>query len=242
MQSWGIPADKVSELSKLQIPGNLYYEIAIRQERIAKAPEVILYDTTLLKETENLYYQDHNLYNFKSKVQAVYANVMKGNMFDIVILYESAFYPTSGGQIHDIGKFTIGNEKYDIIKVEKVGKCVLHFLDREIDQKNPDLYKDLEVICEIDAKRRNQLRAHHTGTHIMYAAAKKVLGPHVWQNGAKKTTDQAHLDITHYKSLSKIEEQEIENEANRTIMKCVKINKSIKNKADAEKEHGFRLY
>jgi len=59
MQSWGIPADKVSDISKIPIPGNLYYEIATRQERIAKAAETILYDTHHLIETDNLYYKDH---------------------------------------------------------------------------------------------------------------------------------------------------------------------------------------
>ncbi len=52
-------------------------------------------------------------------------------------------------------------------------------------------------------ERRNILRNHHTATHIVFAACRKVLGPHVWQNGAKKTVESAHLDITHYSSLTK---------------------------------------
>jgi alanyl-tRNA synthetase len=84
--------------------------------------------------------------------------------------------------------------------------------------------------------------SHHTGTHIMFAACRKVLGPHIWQNGAKKTEDMAHLDITHYKSLSKDEETQIENEANRIINRCVPINKSIMNKQQAELNFGFKLY
>ena len=46
MQSWGIPADKIAELSGTAIPGDLYYEISVRQERVAKAPEQILYNTS----------------------------------------------------------------------------------------------------------------------------------------------------------------------------------------------------
>lgn len=56
MQSWGIPADKISEISSLPVPGNLYYEIAIRLEKMTKPAEVILYSTAHLPETENLYY------------------------------------------------------------------------------------------------------------------------------------------------------------------------------------------
>lgn len=84
--------------------------------------------------------------------------------------------------------------------------------------------------------------AHHTGTHIIFASCRKVLGPHVWQAGAKKTTEQAHLDITHYKSLTREEESAIENQANRLICECVDINKSMMDKADAERDYGFSLY
>lgn len=72
--------------------------------------------------------------------------------------------------------------------------------------------------------------AHHTGTHIIFASCRKVLGPHVWQHGAKKTTEMAHLDITHYQSLTKENERDIENAANRIINDCTSIKKSIMNK------------
>lgn len=97
MQSWGIPADRISEISKDPVPGNLYYEIAQRQERIAKAPETILYSTVHLPETDNLYYKDHNLYNFDAKIVDVFANVLDGGKRNILIVDKSAIYPTSGG-------------------------------------------------------------------------------------------------------------------------------------------------
>lgn len=64
----------------------------------------------------------------------------------------------------------------------------------------------------------------------------------MWQNGAKKTIENAHLDITHYSSLTEAQEMEIEKEANNIVFKNVSISKSFMDKAVAEKEHGFRLY
>ena len=43
IQSWGIPADAISQICKLPVPDNLYAEIALRQEKVAKANELILY-------------------------------------------------------------------------------------------------------------------------------------------------------------------------------------------------------
>jgi alanyl-tRNA synthetase len=76
----------------------------------------------------------------------------------------------------------------------------------------------------------------------VFAACRNILGPHIWQAGAKKTTDQAHLDITHYKSLTKEEENAIENYANRLINGCHSITKGFMDKAEAEKQYGFSLY
>lgn len=242
MQSWGIPADRISELSKDPVPGNLYYEIAQRQERVAKAPETILYSTYHLQETDNLYYQDHSLTSHDAKVVDVFANVLESGKRNILIVDRSAVYPTSGGQQHDTAVIKIEGieEPFKMINAEKVGKVVLHILDREL--PTAEELKGKSVHIEIDSDRRSQLMAHHTGTHIVFASCRKVLGPHVWQNGAKKTVESAHLDITHYKGITKEEERAIENEANRIINSCHKISKSFMNKADAEKQFGFNLY
>ena len=47
MQTWGVPADIISQVCKCEQPGNLYNEIASRAEKVAKAQDVILYDTIM---------------------------------------------------------------------------------------------------------------------------------------------------------------------------------------------------
>jgi alanyl-tRNA synthetase len=69
--------------------------------------------------------------------------------------------------------------EFKLINAEKVGKAVLHILDKEIPGEVDEL-KGKKVFVKIDEARRDQLRAHHTGTHIVFAAARKILGPHVW--------------------------------------------------------------
>ena len=137
---------------------------------------------------------------FDAKIVGIEANVENKNKgTNIVILDRSAFYPTSGGQVHDLGTIKIEDKTYQVESVEKVGHSFLHYLNEPIDHQ---LVGTLVHGC-IDVERRNTLRAFHTGTHIVYAAARRILGPHIWQNGAKKTEHYAHLDITHYSSISK---------------------------------------
>ena len=96
--------------------------------------------------------------------------------------------------------------------------------------------------CNIDKERRLQLAQHHTTAHIINAAARKVLGPHVNQASAHKDIDKGRLDITHYKSLTDEEVERIEEEANKIVQKRIKLNKGFFERGRAEKEFGVGIY
>jgi alanyl-tRNA synthetase len=110
---------------------------------------------------------------FDGKILEVFNNVTQKNSPNILILDRSAIYPTSGGQQHDNGVLTIEGEAepYNIIDATKVGKCVLHILDRPV-EGDLESFKDKQVHVVIDSERRKQLQAHHTGTHIIFAACR----------------------------------------------------------------------
>jgi len=91
-------------------------------------------------------------------------------------------------------------------------------------------------------KRRTQLSQHHTATHIINRAARNVLGSHIFQAGAKKTESKAHLDITHYESVSDEQLKEIEIEANRIVKADIKINKKFYPRREAEDKFGMDIY
>jgi alanyl-tRNA synthetase len=171
----------------------------------------------------------------------VFPNVTQGNIPNIVVLDQSAFYPTSGGQEHDTGSLTIDGTTYKVIDALKVGPTVLHVLDAALPNAI-ESYKNKRVTGVVDAARREQLRNNHTATHIVFAACRRILGPHVWQHGAKKTLRRAHLDITHYDSLTFEQIQKVENEANRIVHQCKDIKKGWFPKDEAERSHGFTLY
>lgn len=124
---------------------------------------------------------------------------------------------------------TIEGQTYQVLDCQKIGKCVLHFLDKPVTEGV--IGKTATGV--VDAERRQTLRTFHTGTHVVFAACRRVLGPHIWQNGAKKTEVNAHLDVTHFASLTKEEEMAIENEANKIILEGHPIEKYFMDKAEA---------
>lgn len=147
-----------------------------------------------------------------------------------VILDRTAFYPTSGGQEHDVG--TLDGVK--VVDVVKEGPYVIHVLEKPLKSK--------KVRGIVESERRMTLTRHHTATHIVNAAAREVLGEHVWQAGAEKTVEKARLDITHYASITAGQLDKIELAANRMVLENIPISKVERSRSDAESEYGFSIY
>src|SRR5262249_30103348 len=74
------------------------------------------------------------------------------------------------------------------------------------------------VDCRVDAERRRRIKANHTGTHLLHAALRDVLGPHVKQAGSLVAPDRLRFDFTHYASLTEDEIAEIERQVNSEIL------------------------
>jgi len=211
---------------KLKTPDNFYAKVAQLQKEVQpvkeEKPKLSLGKLT---ETEILYYKDFALVGFSGNVIKVIENQ--------VILDKTAFYPTSGGQLHDIGTL----DKHKVVDVYKQGGHIIHVLD-----KKPKFKKNQLVKGKIDFKRRLQLAQHHTSTHIINGAAKRVLGNHIWQAGAHKQLEKARLDITHYASLSDDQVKAIEKKANEIIEENRPVYSDLIPRNIAEKKYGFTIY
>ena len=95
---------------------------------------------------------------------------------------------------------------------------------------------------ELDWARRRQLMDHHTSVHIVGGAARKLLGPHIYQAGANKSVESARLDITHHRRLTRVDLDEIESMSNEIIQQVQRTEKTTLNRRDADRKYGFDLY
>jgi len=226
--SQGISPEMISEQAnkKITIPNDFYTKVSeLQKETVIVKEKKKELDLKDIPETEIMYYKDFAMIEFSTSVLKVIGNK--------VILNKSAFYPTSGGQLNDIGTL----DKVNVVDVYKQGGHIVHVLDSKPKFKKNDVVKG-----KIDFKRRLQLAQHHTSTHIINGSAKKVLGNHVWQAGAHKDINKARLDITHYESLSDDQVRKIENYANKIIERNLPVYSTIFPKNIAEKKYGFTLY
>ena len=231
--SYGITPEVMREEAlnfnkKINAPENFYAKIAElhakhEQEHATKREEKL--DLNGIPETKALYFDDYKKTKFKAKIVKVIDNK--------IILNQTYFYPTSGGQLYDTG--TIAGEK--VVDVFKQGNIILHVLSDKHEFPEGE-----EVKCEIDLQRRLQLAKHHTATHIVNAAAKKVLGSHINQAGAKKDIDKATIDLTHYQSITDEELQKIEEEANKLVKQSLTVHSKFMPRTEAEQTYGMNIY
>jgi len=176
-----------------------------------------------------LYYEDSYLREFEAKVLRVLEN-------KYVVLEKTAFYPEGGGQPADRGYLKFDRTRSEIMDVQKIGNAIVHVV------KGPVPKEGEKVIGSIDWERRNSLMKHHTGTHVIMGAARRVLGEHVWQSGAQKDVERTRLDISHFQRLTLKEIHEIESLANQAIAQNIPVETAWMPREEAEKLYGFRLY
>ncbi|MFX0009437.1 MAG: alanine--tRNA ligase [Candidatus Hermodarchaeota archaeon] len=231
--SKGINPEMVKEVAKrygkkVKIPDNFYSLVVERHEQGEKkfaTEKQIHLDLKNIPETKSLYYYDYTKTRNEAKVMKIIENY--------VILDQSVAYPTSGGQLHDVG--TINNQKFK--DVFKQGNYIIHVLDEKPKFKEGDI-----VEVEINKDWRYQLSQHHTSTHIVNAAAREILGSHINQAGAKKTLENSSLDLTHYEQIPFDKLKEIENRANEIVNEKIDLHLDFIPRAEAEKRYGMTIY
>jgi len=225
----GITPEQINTTLKtnIKIPDNFYALVAEKHEKNKpeKTTPKNLVEFKTEQPTKALYYDDYKKVKFTAKV--------KETKNDKILLEETHFFPTSGGQQHDTG--TINNEK--VIDVYKQGNLIIHQME-----KPTKLKTNQEVNCEINWERRKQLTQHHTATHLIGRVCKNLLGNHIWQSGTSKQENKARLDMTHYQNLTEQQTQQIEKTANQIIKKDLKVIKNFQPKHEAEKKYGFSIY
>ncbi len=134
---------------------------------------------------------------------------------DYLVTEITPFYPEGGGQVADRGVI-IGKEgKAEVIDVQKVGEIIYH----KIKLLSGKFELGEEVELKVFEDVRAQTARHHTATHLLHAALRKILGNHVRQAGSLVEPERLRFDFTHFKALSEEEIKEVERLVNTWILK-----------------------
>lgn len=233
----GIPPETVVEIAgdnfTVNVPDNFFTLVAGAHEKdTSNKKESFEID---YPETDLLFYKDFNQKEFEAEVLGVVEKDGKNTwVFD-----KTVFYPEGGGQPSDVGAISVDGTVVNINYAEKVNNVVLHHIDGDVDLDN---FVGKKVEGKIDWNRRITLARHHSATHLIVAAARKILGEHIWQAGAQKGVSRSRIDLSHYKRISQEELNEIEKLANEYVMDNIELDIKFYTRDEAESLYGFKLY
>ncbi len=133
-----------------------------------------------------------------------------GDVLELV-LEENPFYAESGGQVSDTGVVTGDGWELtveDVAKADGQNAVVGHF---------PEPFDPTPIEARVNESRRHNIARNHTATHLVHAALRKILGPHVRQSGSVVAPDRLRFDFTHHGPVDEPTLRAIEEEVNEHV-------------------------
>ena len=180
----------------------------------------------ILKETGATKFVGYGSTEAKARIVALIkdgqrvASLSEGEEGEIV-LNTTPFYAEMGGEVGDTGVITTNDSSAEVVDTKAPEKgLTCHY----VKVTEGRMIEGEQVVASVDAERRARITRNHTGTHILHAALRSVLGEHVNQAGSYVGPDRLRFDFTHFQAVTRDEIRQIEDLANAEIMKAIPLN------------------
>ena len=136
-----------------------------------------------------------------------------------LVLNRTPFYAESGGQVGDTGKIKdkSGLNEYLVTDTKKENGLIVHFVDNIPDNLSGRFY------ASVDQEKRRATENNHSGTHLLHAALKQVLGDHVNQKGSLVNSEYLRFDFSHFSKVTDEELAEIEHIVNSKVRENIPL-------------------
>jgi alanyl-tRNA synthetase len=153
-------------------------------------------------------------------------NELKAGESGEVVLARTVIYAESGGQVADSGAFYDNSESQLLAEVTGAYYPVTGLVAHKVTAKETLRVGD-RVTVIADAERRNRVMRNHTGTHLVHAALRNILGTHVKQAGSLNAPDRLRFDFSHFAHVDAEELRDIEQQVNDEIRHNTQIETDI---------------
>jgi alanyl-tRNA synthetase len=156
-----------------------------------------------------------------------------------VVLDRTPFYGEAGGQVGDMG--TIAKEG-GAFQVKDVVRPLPGLFAHQGVIETGRLAVGDEVFAKVDDERRQHIRRHHTATHLLHMALRRVLGEHATQKGSRVDAERLRFDFSHFEPLTGEQLVEIERIAAHKIFENVPVETVETTYDDARKRGAMALF
>jgi alanyl-tRNA synthetase len=238
--TYGFPIDLtklIAAENKLSVDEAGFEKEMQQQKNRSRAASVVdTEDWIVVNEIDGNDFVGYENLKTESNVLKYRKTKTKGKEIFQIVLDATPFYAESGGQVGDTGILIFEEEKIPVINTKKENELILHFTEKlpaNIDAK---------VIAKVDVEKRRKTAVHHSATHLMHAALRKVLGTHVQQKGSLVNEDYLRFDFSHFSKMTKDEIQKVEAIVNEKIRENIPVIIKQMPKGEALKTGAMALF
>lgn len=167
----------------------------------------------------------------------------KGKEAYQVVLDKTPFYAESGGQVGDTGELLLPSlpgerqgVRLAIVDTKKENDLIIHFTENLPKEFNG------KVIAKVDTVKRKHTAIHHSATHLLHAALRKVLGNHVAQKGSLVNADYLRFDFSHFSKMTDEEVKQVEQLVNEKIRENIPVVIRYMSKEEAMQTGAMALF
>jgi alanyl-tRNA synthetase len=141
-----------------------------------------------------------------------------------VVTEKTPFYGEAGGQVGDRG--VIFHQEFSL-EVEDTIKPAGELTIHQVKVKRGKVKEGMSAVLQVDRERRKAITLNHTGTHLLQAVLREVLGDHVHQAGSLVSPERLRFDFTHFTSMKKEEIERVEALVNQKIRENLEVETKI---------------
>jgi len=156
-----------------------------------------------------------------------------------IVLQSTPFYAEGGGQVGDQGTITGPN---GLVRVEDTRSPVAGLIVHHGVVEQGDVSQGDAVTALVGSTQRLDAARNHSGTHLLHAALRSVLGPHVRQAGSMVSQDRLRFDFSHVSALSSKEQLSVQGMANDKIRGNLTVSAHETTYADAVREGALAFF
>lgn len=156
-----------------------------------------------------------------------------------VALAETPFYLEAGGQVSDLGTITTPGAQARVTGVVRAGSWAPL---NAVEVLEGELGRRALVAAEVTSDVRDATQRNHTATHLLHAALRQVLGPHVKQAGSLVAPDRLRFDFVHFTAVSPDQLLELERIVNEQILMNSGVHTEVRPTQDAIASGAMALF
>jgi alanyl-tRNA synthetase len=156
-----------------------------------------------------------------------------------VVTEKTPFYGEAGGQVGDRG--VIFHEAFSL-EVENTIKPLEEFIIHQAKVKRGRVKEGMAAVLRVDGERRKAIALNHTGTHLLQAVLREVLGDHVHQAGSLVSPERLRFDFTHFASMEREELERVEALVNQKIRENLRIETKVMSVEEALQTGAMALF